>query len=448
MYYQDKIMGLFRCPATVFFWWAYWLLGSPAAWAQTTSVPVPADTLRLTAPELEQTFLTRNFQLLAQRYQVDVAQAGVVQAALRPNPNVLFMTNLYNPNTGQVLPLRTPSADDLNNQVYNSGYVQLQVQQILLTAGKRSKLMALAESNRALAQLAFRDLLRTLRYQLYSAYGNLYYDLQALALYQRELARQQRLATAYRTMLKLGAIPAFEVTRLDVLNRDLQSNVAHYQSQIADEQAALRVLLRQDDSRFIFPTAAPEARAEVPSLAAAVDSALAHRPDAALAQEQITNAERSLALERARRLPNVTVGVDYERYGNAYLNFFGAQLLVDLPVRNRNQGAVQAAELTLRSVGAGLDNQRTAVASEVRNAHDKLLAYQVLLNTRPTGYSASIRDIAADATRLYRARSIDLLKYLDSIRTYQQAQLNDIGLANSLYQSQQLFNYVTNTRFY
>ena len=441
-------MRISHFSAPVFLLLACWLQASPTAWAQATSGPVPTDTLRLTAPELERTFLTRNFQLLAQRYQVDVAQAGVVQAALRPNPNVLFMTNLYNPNTGQVLPLRTPSPDDLNNQVYNSGYVQLQVQQILLTAGKRSKLLALAESNRALAQLAFRDLLRTLRYQLYAAYGNLFYDLQALALYQRELARQQRLATAYRTMLKLGAIPAFEVTRLDVLNRDLQSNVAHYQSQIADEQAALRVLLRQDDGRVLFPTAAPEARAEVPALAAALDSALAHRPDAALAQEQITNAERSLALERARRLPNVTVGVDYERYGNAYLHFFGAQLLADLPVRNRNQGAVKAAELTLRSAGAGLDNQRTAVASEVRNARDKLLAYHALLDTRPADYSASVRDIAADATRLYRTRSIDLLKYLDSIRTYQQAQLNDIGLANSLYQAQQLFNYVTNTRFY
>lgn len=425
------------------------LLAGLSARAQTPGIPAPpSDTLRLDAAQVEQTFLARNFQLLAQRYQADIAQAGVVQAALRPNPNVLFMTNLYNPNTGQVLPLRTPSPGDLANQVYNSGYVQLQVQQLLLTAGKRSKLVALAESNRALAQLAFRDLLRTLRYQLYSTYGNLYYDLRALALYQRELARQQRLAAAYRTVLRRGAIPAFEVTRLDVLNRDLEANVARYQSQVADEQATLRVLLRQDDNRVLSPAAAPEARTEVPPLAAALDSALAHRPDAALAQEQIAYAERSLALERARRVPNVTVGVDYERYGNAYLHFFGAQLLVDLPLRNRNQGAVQAAELTLRSAGAGLDNQQTAVRGEVRNAHAKLLTYHALRDTRPPDYSASIRDIAADATRLYRARSIDLLKYLDSIRTYQQAQLNDIGLANSLYQAQQLLNYVTNTRFF
>jgi len=448
MYYQDKTMRFFRYSATAFFWWAGGLLAGLPARAQTPSPAAPPDTLRLNAAQVEQTFLARNFQLLAQRYQVDIAQAGVVQAALRPNPNVLFMTNFYNPNTGQVLALRTPSQADLANQVYNSGYVQLQVQQILLTAGKRSKLVALATSSRELVQLAFRELLRTLRYQLYSTYGNLYYDLKALALYQSELARQQRLAAAYRTVLRLGAIPAFEVTRLDVLNRDLEANVARYQSQVADEQAALRVLLRQDDNRVLSPAAAPDARADAPPLAAALDSALAHRPDAALAQEQIAYAERSLALERARRLPNVTVGLDYERYGNAYLNFVGAQLLVDLPLRNRNQGAVQAAELTRRSAGAGLDNQRTAVDSEVRNAHAKLLTYRALLGTRPPAYSASIRDIAVDATRLYRARSIDLLKYLDSIRTYQQAQLNDIALANSLYQAQQLLNYVTNTRFF
>jgi cobalt-zinc-cadmium efflux system outer membrane protein len=427
-----------------------WLLASPSSWAQTINTPPGSDTLRLSVAQVEQLFLDRNFQLLAQQYQIDIAGAGVTQAKLHANPNVLFMTNLYNPNTNQVLPLRTPSQVDLANQVYNSGYVQLQVQQLIQLAGKRSKLIALAESNRSLAQLAFRDLLRTLRYQLHSTYANLYFDLKALTLFGNELTRQQRLADSYRVALKSGGIAPFEVTRLDLANRDLQANIAHYQSQIADEQAALRVLLRQGDTPFVYPIGIPAIRPVLPPAATALDSALAHRPDMALTQEQITNAQRSLSLERARRTPNLTVGVDYERYGNAYLNFMGLQLLMDLPIRNRNQGAVQAAELTLKSVGAGLDNQQNLVKSEVLNAYDKLKAYYTLFNSRPPDLlnHSQIQQIATDATRLYNARTISLLDYLDKIRVYQQAQLNDINLDNNLYQSQQLFNYVTNTRFF
>ena len=424
---------------------AIWLLTTPL---RAQSTPAPPDTLRLTLPQLEQQFVDRNFQLLAQRYQVDMSGAAITQAGLRPNPNVSFQTNLYNPNTGKVLPLRTPSAADQNAGNYSSGYFMVQVQQLILLAGKRSKLVALAESNRNLSQLAFRDLLRTLRYQLYSTSANLYYDIQTVNLFQAELTRQQRLTESYRIAQQTGGVAPYEVTRLDVATRDLQANIADYRNQIADEQATLRVLLRQTGNAFIDPVGIPTATPALPPVALAIDSALANRPDVALTQEQISNAERSLALERARRTPDLTAGVMYERYGNAYVNFVGGQLSMDLPVRNRNQGAVRAAELTLKSAGTGLENQQTIVQSDVLNAYDKLSAFYSQLDTQPNGYVDRIQNISVEATKAYNARVISLLDYLDKIRTYQQAQLNQINLLNNIFQAQQQLNYATNTRFF
>lgn len=420
------------------------LLLPPPLRAQTPTT----DTLRVSLPQLEQQFLDRNFQLLAQRYQIDITQAAITQAGLRPNPNLLAQTNLYNPNTGKILPLATPSKAELDQQMYNSGYFMVQVQQLIQLAGKRSKLVALAESNRSLAQLAFRDLLRTLRYQLYSTYANLYYDLQALRLFQAELARQQRLTESYRVALQTGGVAPYEVTRLEVATRDLQANIADYITQIADEQATLRVLLRQTGRAFIYPAETPLQTGTLPPLATALDSALTHRPDVALTQEQINNAQRSLNLERARRVPDLTTGIMYERYGNAFPNFVAGQLSIDLPVRNRNQGAIRAAEFTLRSANAGFENQQGVVQSDVLNAYDKLTAYYSQFNTRPAGYLERIQNISVEATRAFNARTISLLDYIDKIRTYQQAQLNNINLENNLFQSQQLLNYATNTRFF
>ncbi|GAB3570091.1 TolC family protein [Spirosoma luteolum] len=414
----------------------------PATTVQT------ADTLRQSLQQLEEQFLTRNYQLIAQKYQVDVAGAGITQAGLRPNPSLFFQTNLFNPNTGKVLPLATPSRADLNNQVFNSGYFSVQLQQLFLLAGKRSKLVALAESNRSLAQLAFRDALRSLRYQLYTTYANLYYDLQAIKLFQDELGRQQRLVESYRVALRTGGVAPYEVTRLEVATRDLQANIANYSTQIADEQATLRVLLRQPSGTFIVPTELPSNTPALPALNTALDSARANRPDINLTQEQITNAQRSLAVEKSRRTPDLTAGILYERYGNAYINFTGLQLGIDLPVRNRNQGAIRAAELTLEANTAAQENQQTVVQSDVLNAFDKLNTYYRQVEGRPAGYLDRIQNLSVEATRAYNVRAIGLLDYLDKIRTYQQAQLNNINLQNNLFQAQQQFNYATNTRFF
>jgi cobalt-zinc-cadmium efflux system outer membrane protein len=415
--------------------------------AQTPSSPA-VDTTRQSLPQLEQQFLEHNFQLLAQRYQVDIADASITQAGLRPNPNLWFQGNLYNPQTHKVLPFGRPSQAEIDAGVFNSGYYAVQLQQVILLAGKRSKLVALAESNRSLARLAFRDIMRTLHYQLYTTYANLYYDLQALRLFNEEIARQQRLLESYRISLRTGGVAPYEVTRLEVAIRDLQANIANYQTQIADEQATLRVLLRQPTNTFILPTELPVLRNTIPPIATALDSAQTNRPDVGLSQEQITNAQRSLALEKSRRTPDLTTGVLFEKYGNAYVNFLGFQASMDLPIRNRNQGAIRAAETTLKSVTSGLENQQVVVQSDVLNAYDKLNTYYAQLNTRPEGYLDRIQNISVEATKAYNARTISLLDYLDKIRTYQQAQLNNITLLNNLFNTQQYLNYTTNTRFF
>ncbi len=407
-----------------------------------------ADTLRLSLSQLEQQVLERNFQLLAQRYQVNVAEAAITTAGLRPNPNLFFQQTFYNPNTHQFFPYGKNSEADLAAGQYNKGAFAVQLQQVILLAGKRSKLVALAESNRALAQLAFRDILRTIRFQLYSTYANLYYDLQALTLFRAEEGRQERLIESSRIALRTGGIAPYELLRLEAALRDLRANIANYQGQIADEQGTLRVLLRQTGTAFILPTTVPTTTPALPVLATAIDSALTNRPDNAVAQEQINYAQRSLSLEKARRTPDLTLGAYYERYSNAFTNYTALQAQMDLPVRNRNQGNIRAAELNLKSAQAGTENQQAIVQSDVLSAFSKLQNYYDQQATLPADYEARLQNISAEATQTYNARIIGLLDYLDKIRTYQSAQLNLINLRNNLFQAQQQFNYATNTRFF
>src|SRR5271167_1518222 len=107
------------------------------------------DTLRLQLPEAEKMFLDSNLQLLAQRYNIDANQALVIQARLWPNPNFSVGHTLYSAQLHQFFP--TGPNDETT----------LQLDQVILLAGKRNKQIRIAQANVELTQYQFFDLLRT-----------------------------------------------------------------------------------------------------------------------------------------------------------------------------------------------------------------------------------------------------------------------------------------------
>ncbi|RZK49224.1 MAG: hypothetical protein EOO59_16505, partial [Hymenobacter sp.] len=140
-------------------------LGVPGGGTANT---LPADTVRLTLDEAQGRFLQANFQLLAQRYNVDVANAAIRQALLRDNPNLQLEVNAYNPNTRKLFPFEHQV--DVNNPT--GGTVVAQIQQLIDISGRRSKLVQLSRTAVGVQQAAFEDLLRQARFQLTQSFYN------------------------------------------------------------------------------------------------------------------------------------------------------------------------------------------------------------------------------------------------------------------------------------
>lgn len=425
----------------LFSYLAFLSLTTFSAYAQT-------DTLKLTLSEAERIFLEKNYVLLAQRYSIDMAKAATMQARLLPNPNFFFMANAVNPNTGKVFPFAKNTKEDIENNDINNGQVVVQVQQLIYLAKKRSKLVSLAESNTQLQVLAFEDLLRTLRYQLYTTYANLYFDFKGYALLQIEENRQQDLVKAFQVLFRQGGASEYEVTRLEAELQALRADIVDLQRQIADEQATLKMFLLQKDNQFIQPVNFSVSSSPLPSLRLALDSALDSRPDLRISFEQVENSNRNLTLAKAYRLPDLTAGVTYESYGNAYRNFVGVYTQIDIPFFNRNQGNIKMAEIRLEASKKGIENQEITVQSEVVNAYNKLQNLYEFNATVSQTYKENLQTISVEAIKNYNKKVINLLDFLDKIRTYKQAQMNLITLENNIFLQQQYFNYVTNTRFF
>src|ERR1700753_345780 len=98
------------------------------------------DTMRVTLPEAEKMFLDSNFQLLAQRYNIDANKALVIQARLWPNPNFSIGHTLYSGTLHQFFPLGV-------NDETTAG-----LSQVIMLAGKRNKQVKLAQAQAPLTE--------------------------------------------------------------------------------------------------------------------------------------------------------------------------------------------------------------------------------------------------------------------------------------------------------
>ena len=90
----------------------------------------------LTLKEAEQRFLKCNLSLLAERYNVDIAQARLLQAGLFDNPVISFEQNVYNRLNGKYF--------DFGKK----GESVVEIEQVIRLTGQRNKQIRLEKINK------------------------------------------------------------------------------------------------------------------------------------------------------------------------------------------------------------------------------------------------------------------------------------------------------------
>ena len=402
------------------------------------------DSLKLTLPDAEQVFLQRNFALLAQKFNINLAEAALQQAKLWDNPNLLLELNAFNPTGNRIFPLTNPSGD-INNP--SGGAYDIQIQQVFNLARNRSKLVALNQSNIELQMAAFQDLMRILRYQLAQTFGNVSSEQQQLQFLNVQRQQLESLLAGYRAELKLGVVAEYEVTRLELEQKNSDTDIKNLLDQISQDEATLRILLANQGRTYYIPQT-PIQEIILPSLLTLNEKALDNRTDLKVTEKQIAYAKRNLVYQQALATPRLTVGIDYQHFGSAYPYYYGLQAGIDLPVKNRNQGNIQAAKIGIEQSSQGQNVVRLQVSQDVNSSYEQLQHAQVLRQNFSDDYLRRIEEVNVNARKNYAARTIDLVSFIDKIRAYKDAKLNQIQLNNSLFQTQQQLNFVTNSRIF
>ena len=160
----------------------------------------PADTV-LTFTQAKARLMKANLGLLASYYDINIAKAGVIQARVWNNPYFVFNGDLY--------------SNEENEYFHFRNQHLLQIEQTFSYAGKHTNTVKLARVGVEMAEKQMEDVLRSLLFEM----GNTYCDLAALQekqfLYQQVILSYDKLMSATRKQLELGAISLTEALRLE-----------------------------------------------------------------------------------------------------------------------------------------------------------------------------------------------------------------------------------------
>lgn len=378
------------------------------------------DTLRLSKTEAEAYFLANNLPLIAEKLQIASEQATVVQAGLWPNP--VFSVSEINAwatprqTGGEAVSPPFWGAFGRNQQV------AFELEQLIQTAGKRKKLVAIKELDVSRAEEYFRDLLRGLKYELRNTLTQAQYLQHAREAHQALLVSIGKLTDAYGKQLADGHVSQAEYVRLRAMEIDVRKSVLDLEGELAETHKELRLLLRlpasvrlQLHGEGFVREVEPYSRMAVGQL---LETAKASRPDYQLARLAEKQSAGLLAYERAQRVPDLAFHVNYDRNGNTMLDFVGFGISFDLPVFNRNQGNIRKAELAIDRTAVQTRETILAIENEVVMAFDDLQRHIEFAKQIEPDYEETLDRLLERYTANFSARRVSLLEYIDFLQAY------------------------------
>jgi cobalt-zinc-cadmium efflux system outer membrane protein len=401
--------------------------------------------------------LVRHPDLLAYSYETRATEARILQAGLRPNPELSLEIEDLRWRESAETRTRTVSVgtDGLGYEWEREGgaapgldtaETTVALSQVIELGGKRLRRIRLAETERELARWDY----EAVRVDVLSGVARAYVDLlgaQERLRLQEELVTlsgQVREATAAR--VEAGKVSPLELTRAETELAALE--LARDAAARETEAARIRLAASFGASEPTFERAAGTLEDAVapPSLESLLQT-VESNPDLARWADEMDRRLAALELERAQRVPDLTltggfrtqgldtgdseswsVGTDFAtadlgvRRSDTGLSRDRENSLVlaaslPLPLRNRNQGAIQEAELRVEQANAQRD------AAELRVRSSLSAGYQDLRRAGDTALRIrdSILPRAQDTferTQIgYREGKFGFLEVLDAQRT-------------------------------
>jgi outer membrane protein, heavy metal efflux system len=396
------------------------LLGAAAA-----AQPAPD---KVTIQQAVQEALDHNLNLLAERYNLSVAEARIVTARLRPNP--VFSTAVdYIDFLGQFSPSSAAGPTEYN---FRTDF-------ILERGGKRERRIEVAQDAREVVKLRLLNTTRSLILDVQNAFTDVLQAKDNLQLARENLQAFQGIVDVNQTRVNAGDLAKVELVRTQVAALQFQTAVRQAEAKLRVAANRLQTLightspspnfdvdgsLRRDAAPLVFETIRTEA--------------MDLRPDLLSLRRDQARSRAELRSQIAQGKVDYTVGTEFHRqFYNGHGNALGVFFQAPVPIFNRNQGEVERARQEGRQIEARIKALETDIQTEVRNAWVQYNTSRDLLENIEQNLLAQAKDVRDTMEYSYRRGEASLVEFLDAQRAFNDARqsYNDarVDYARSLY---------------
>jgi cobalt-zinc-cadmium efflux system outer membrane protein len=116
---------------------------------------------------------------------------------------------------------------------------------------------------------------------------------------------------------------------------------------------------------------------------------------------------------------------------------------MDIPIFNRNQGNVRAARYSIAQAQTQDTLRVNTVRNEVASSYVTYMLTKARLEKFDDQYAKDLEEMKDFAFQNFKKRNINLLEFLDQLRTYNAAKASLIGLKSSYMDALNDFNFKT-----
>lgn len=334
------------------------VVGGKPSTLSMTPLEIPA---ALSLAEARRIAYQRNWDLLAANSDVELATAQKFVSREFPNPTLSLGTTKISTD-------RTPQSTYLGNSLWHRNYdTVVAIGQLFEVAGKRGYRKQSALAGLKAAEDRFADARRLLDESVANAYISVLLADETVRVLSQSAASLRREAEIAQRRLAAGDISEADKSQIEIAAERLELDANSAATNAIQSRISLEVLLGANPPKATWSPS--DALSDLVSTPRQLDlseaTILGTRPDVAAAEAAVEKATADLKLQKALRVPDPTVQLQYEHEPPDERNTVGLALSFPLPLWNHNRGAIRAASAVQSQAEINAARVRAAALAQV-----------------------------------------------------------------------------------
>lgn len=346
--------------------------------------------------------LTRSPQLEGFAWQVRIQEARRIQASRLPNPVIAAGIE----NIGGTGPFSG----------LGSRETSVRLSQEVLLGADRLKRKQVAGFEKELAGWDYESARLDVLTGVTQAYVTVLEAQRQVQLQEELVGISLELYQTVKSQVQAGKVSPLAETRARVQLSNTQIDLRRARQNLEAVQGNLVSFWGEEDPQFKVVTGKLDMEETLPELED-LSAYIERNPDVARWMTEIAHRESIVGLEKARQIPNPSIGGGYLRFNDVDAEALSVGISIPLPVFNLNRGNIKAARYQVRQAETDQIAARVEAKRALQSAYRSVeAARQEVILSEDEVLPGSQRALEAAQTG-YRQGKFDYLEVLDAQRT-------------------------------